>query len=73
MTLGTSTLAIGGETDSFDGIEAAELTGGASANTIDATALPRPDHRFTSGGGLDTLPGPTTGGGTPSTWSTSAG
>ena len=60
MTLGAGTLVIAGETDTFDGIEVAELTGGASANTIDATAFTGPVI-ITSGGGLDTLGGPTTG------------
>ncbi len=62
MTLGATTLTIGAESDTFDSIEAAELTGGPSVNTLDAAAFGGPVVLAT-GGGLDTLKGPTTGSG----------
>ena len=57
MTLGVSTLVIGGETDTLTSIEKAELTGGTSVNTIDASLFAG-SAIIRTGGGLDTLKGP---------------
>ena len=50
-------LTIGGEIDTLLGIERAELTGGTSANTIDASAFTRGPVILSTGGGVDTLKG----------------
>ena len=60
MVLTPTTLSIAGETDAISSIEQAELTGGASANLINAQAFQGP-LVLSTGGGLDTLLGPTTG------------
>src|SRR5574341_378511 len=62
MVLGAASLLISGETDTFTRIEQAELTGGPTANTLNAQAFLGPVN-FDSGGGLDTLLGPTGGSG----------
>ncbi|MBS0265303.1 MAG: M10 family metallopeptidase C-terminal domain-containing protein, partial [Planctomycetes bacterium] len=55
---GTGTLTIGSEVDPLIGIEQAELTGGASANVLDASGFTGPVIFATGGGlGLDTLKG----------------
>ena len=48
------------EYELFDGIERVELVGGAGANTIDVTAFAG-SATLSTGSGLDTLKGPTTG------------
>ncbi len=60
ITLAASTLNVVGEVDNFSNIERAELTGGAGVNTIDASNFAG-SVRIFSGGGRDTLLGPTTG------------
>jgi len=57
ITLTDLTLSISGETDQFVGIEQVELTGGTSANTIDASAFTLGSVTLFSGGGRDTLKG----------------
>ena len=57
ITLSDTTLAIGGQTDSFSEIEQAELIGGTSANTIDASPFTLGPVTIFSGGGVDRLKG----------------
>jgi hypothetical protein len=54
MVLTAATLLVGGVTEDLAGIEAAELTGGASANLLDASAFGGP-VRLDGGAGDDTV------------------
>lgn len=57
MVLTDAALTIGGETDSLSGIEAAELTGGASPNLLDASAVTNIAVTLAGLGGTDVLKG----------------
>lgn len=57
MTLSNTALKIGSETDTLSEIEQALLTGGASANTLDASAFTLGPVTFVGGGGNDVLRG----------------
>jgi Ca2+-binding RTX toxin-like protein len=57
ITLSDSALVIGGQTSSLSGIEEAELTGGDSANILDAAAFTRGGVRLEGGAGNDVLIG----------------
>src|SRR5204863_9741449 len=57
FALNTLSLTIGGTSDFLSGIERAQLTGGASANLIDASLFSGGGVILIGGGGLDTLKG----------------
>ncbi len=55
MALTDTTLTIGSEIDDLSSVEHAELTGGASANTLDASSFTLGSVILATGGGTDTL------------------
>ena len=55
MTLTNNTLTIAGEIDTLSSIEHANLTGGSSVNTLDASGFNLGSVILTTGGGKDTL------------------
>ena len=57
FTLTNASLMSGNGTDSLDSIEAASLTGGASANTLNVSAFTKGSTTLFGGGGNDTLIG----------------
>ena len=57
FTLTNASLLSGNGTDSLDSIDAASLTGGASANTLNVSAFTKGSTTLLGGGGNDTLIG----------------
>ncbi|NQW46572.1 MAG: hypothetical protein HQ464_02260, partial [Planctomycetes bacterium] len=57
MTLTNTSLVIGSETDSLQGISRAQLSGGAGINTLDASAFTLGGVTLRTMGGTDTLKG----------------